>query len=98
MSMTETSAAARHRPNYMLIFVFLGLLTAVEVGVTFTGLVKSVQVPLLIALAIAKATLVGMYYMHLRFEGRLLRFIAVGPLLLAIVLTLPPLIDSIGHH
>lgn len=96
--MTETSTATRHRPNYMLIFVFLGLLTAVEVGVAFIGLPKSIQVPLLIALAIAKATLVGMYYMHLRFEGRLLRFIAVGPLLLAIILALPPLIDSIGHH
>ena len=95
--MTETPAV-HHRPNYMLVFVFLGLLTAVEVGVTFSGLVKSVQVPLLIALAIAKATLVGMYYMHLRFEGRLLRFIAVGPLLLAIILALPPLVDSIGHH
>jgi cytochrome c oxidase subunit 4 len=98
MSMTETSAAARHRPNYMLIFVFLGLLTAVEVGVTFIGLPKPVQVPLLIALAIAKATLVGMYYMHLRYEGRVLRFVALGPLLLAIILTLPPLFDLIGHH
>jgi hypothetical protein len=39
-----------------------------------------------------------MYYMHLRFEGRVLRFIAVGPLLLAIILALPPLVDSISHH
>jgi cytochrome c oxidase subunit 4 len=95
--MTETPAT-RRRPNYMLIFVFLGVLTAVEVGVTFTGLPKSVQVPLLIVLAIAKATLVGMYYMHLRYEGRVLRFVALGPLLLAIILTLPPLFDLIGHH
>jgi cytochrome c oxidase subunit 4 len=93
-----TAPVTHRRPNYMLVFVFLGLLTAVEVGVAFVGLSKSVQVPLLIALAIAKATLVGMYYMHLRFEGRLLRFIAVGPLLLAIILALPPLIDSLGHH
>ena len=82
----------------MLVFVVLAVLTAVEVGVAFTGLSKTTQVPLLIALAIAKATLVGLYYMHLRFEARVLRFIAVGPLLLVIFLTLPPLIDALGHH
>ncbi|HKZ82512.1 MAG TPA: cytochrome C oxidase subunit IV family protein [Anaerolineae bacterium] len=95
--MAETSIVHR-RPNYILVFVFLGLLTAVEVGVAFIGLLEAIRVPLLVALAIAKATLVGMYYMHLRFEGRVLRFIAVGPLLLAIILTLPPLVDSISHH
>ena len=96
--MTDAAATHQHRPNYMLIFVFLAVLTGVEVTVAFTAIPKSIQVLFLIALAIAKATLVGMYYMHLRYEGRVLRFIAVGPLLLAIVLTLPPLVDSIGHH
>ena len=93
-----TTSIVHKRPNYILVFVFLGLLTAVEVGVAFIGLLDAIRVPLLVALAIAKATLVGMYYMHLRFEGRVLRFIAVGPLLLAIILTLPPLVDAIGHH
>ncbi len=97
--MADAPAAPRHRPNYMLIFAFLALLTGVEVAVAFTTIPKSIQVLFLIALAIAKATLVGLYYMHLRFEGRVLRFIAVGPLLLAIILTLPPLFDlAIGHH
>ena len=97
--MAHAPAVHRHRPNYMLIFVFLALLTGVEVGVAFTPISKSVQVIFLIALAIAKATLVGMYYMHLRYEGRVLRFVAIGPLLLAIILTLPPLFDlAIGHH
>ena len=52
--MTE-HVVTRPRPNYMLVFVFLALLTAVEVGVAFAGLPKSMQVPLLVALAIAKA-------------------------------------------
>jgi len=91
--MADVPATRRHRPNYMLVFAFLALLTGVEVGVAFTPVPKSIQVTALIALAIAKATLVGMYYMHLRYEGRVLRFIALGPLLLAIILMLPPLFD-----
>ena len=91
--MADVPGTRRHRPNYMLVFAFLALLTGVEVGVAFTPIPKSIQVIFLIALAIAKATLVGMYYMHLRYEGRVLRFIALGPLLLAIILMLPPLFD-----
>jgi cytochrome c oxidase subunit 4 len=80
------------------VFIILAVLTAVEVGLVSIGLPKAMLLPLLLALAVAKATLVGMYYMHLRFEGRVLRFIAVGPLLLVIFLILPPLIDALGHH
>jgi cytochrome c oxidase subunit 4 len=82
----------------MLVFIILAVLTAIEVGLVSIGLPKAMLLPLLLALAVAKATLVGMYYMHLRFEGRVLRFIAVGPLLLVIFLILPPLIDALGHH
>jgi cytochrome c oxidase subunit 4 len=89
--MTDTPAA--RRPRYMRIFVFLALLTAVEVAVALTPVPKSAQVLFLIALAIAKATLVALYYMHLRFEGRILRIIATAPLLFAIILAIPPFID-----
>ena len=89
---------AHRRSNYMLVFIIVAVLTAVEVGLVSIGLPKAMLLPLLLALAVAKATLVGMYYMHLRFEGRVLRFIAVGPLLLVIFLILPPLIDALGHH
>ena len=88
-----THTAPAHRPRYMRIFVFLALLTAVELSVAFAPLPKSTQVLFLIALALAKATLVAMYYMHLRFEGRLLRIIAIAPLLFAIILTIPPFLD-----
>jgi len=86
---TESSHA---NPGYMRVFVFLIILTAAEVGVALT-LHGAPKIPLLIALAIAKATLVAMYYMHLRFEGRLLRFIAVFPLVLSIILAMLPTFD-----
>ena len=36
----------------------------------------------IVILSTIKASLVGMYYMHLKMERRLLAFIALGPLLL----------------
>jgi len=89
--MAKTSRA--HKPNYMLVFIFLALLTGVEVAVAFTPIPQSARILFLIGLAIAKATLVAMYYMHLRYEGNVLRIIAVAPLGLAIILTLLPTLD-----
>ena len=75
--------------------MILAVLTVIEVAITFTPISKSALVLILIALAIAKATLVAMYYMHLRFEGPLIRLIATVPILLAIILTLLPLFDLV---
>ena len=93
----STHSSQAQRP-YMRVFVFLVVLTATEVGVAFALSANPAKVPLLIALAIAKATLVAMYYMHLRFEGRLLRVIAVSPLILSIVLALAPAFDTLTRR
>ena len=86
-------APSAPKPSYLRIFVFLAVLTVVEVAVAFTPMPHSARLLFLVALAIAKATLVAMYYMHLRFEGRVLRLIAVAPLLFAIILTIAPFLD-----
>ena len=91
--MAHASTTARQRPNYLRVFVFLAVLTAIEVGVALLPVPKSIQVLLLIALALGKASLVAMYYMHLRYEGQVLRIVAIGPLLFAIILTILPLFD-----
>ena len=93
--MTQTPAA--HPRPYMRVFGFLILLTAAEVGVAFVLSASTAKVPLLIALAIAKAALVAMYYMHLRFEGRLLRLIAIFPFILSLVLAIPPAFDVLAR-
>ena len=91
--MNEQSEATAPKPNYLAIFAVLAVLTAVEVGLVFTGAVQSVQVVLLIALAFTKATLVALYYMHLKFEGPLIRIIAAVPVLLLLVVILIPIFD-----
>jgi len=89
---------AAHRAPYMRVFVFLVVLTVLEVLLAFVLAASPAKVPMLIALAIAKATLVAMYYMHLRFESRLLRAIAVFPLILSIVLALAPSFDVLARR
>ena len=73
-------------PNYMAIFWWLAILTVVELGVIFMPIGKVTIGVMLCALALTKAALVAMYFMHLRFETRTLGLIAVTPLTLATLL------------
>jgi cytochrome c oxidase subunit 4 len=82
----QPAHAARPQPNYILIFVFLAVLTAIEVFTAFTIHTQWLKVSALLALAVAKAGLVVAYYMHLRFEKMPLRIIALGPLILVFIL------------
>jgi cytochrome c oxidase subunit IV len=80
-------------PNYMGIFWVLLVLTVVEVALTFFGLPKLLLGSLLIILAIWKAALVAMYFMHLKFERKTLAMIAVVPFILCLFLILMLLPD-----
>jgi cytochrome c oxidase subunit 4 len=80
-------------PNYMLIFYWLAGLTVFEVAVAYLPeSMRVLMIALLIGLAVAKAALVAMYFMHLKFESRTLSLIALTPpflLMLFIVITYP---------
>lgn len=76
----------RHHPNYMAVWAGLAVLTAIEVGVAFLSLPREVIVLTLIGLAVWKALLVALYFMHLRFESTRLVLIAAAPLALAPIL------------
>lgn len=81
-------------PRYYLIWFVLLVLTLVEVGVAFiSGLPRSVLILVLVGLAIWKATLVALYYMHLKFERLRLILLATSPLPLAIILVLVVLME-----
>jgi len=75
-------------PRYILIFVILLLLTLAEVGYAFLDLPKLMLAVGLIIMAVWKAALVAMYYMHLRYEPRRMWILAVSPIPLAILLVL----------
>jgi cytochrome c oxidase subunit 4 len=86
--------AAHKHPNYMAIFWYLAILTVIEIGVVFLPFGKVVNGTLLCALAVGKAALVAMYFMHLRFETKTLGMIAISPLVIATLLVFVLLPDG----
>lgn len=82
--------AAEHKhPNYVLIWVYLAVLTVVEVVVAMLHfLPRTALILLLVGLAVWKAALVGAYFMHLKFEPRKLLWMVLSPLPLAAILIL----------
>jgi len=62
-----------HRKQYVQIFVWLTALTALEVGIVYLDIARSLMITGLIGLAIAKAALVAGFYMHLNHETPILR-------------------------
>ncbi len=84
----EQTEHAKH-PPYVGIFAALAVLTALELGVAFfENWPKRVIILVLVFLAIWKALLVALYYMHLRFEPNRLRILALAPLPLAVILVI----------
>jgi caa(3)-type oxidase subunit IV len=55
-------------------------------------------VALIFATAVAKATLVALNYMHLKFESRLIYGLAIVPVLFVIGLTLALFPDFVFHR
>jgi cytochrome c oxidase subunit 4 len=88
------AATAHKHPNYMAIFWYLAILTVIELAVIFLPLPKFTIGILLCALALAKAALVAMYFMHLRFETRTLGMVAITPLVIATLLVFVLLPDG----
>jgi len=88
-------ATTEHKhPNYMATFWYLAILTVVEIAVIYMPLAKFTIGALLCALALGKATLVAMYFMHLKFETRTLGLVAVTPLVIATLLVFVLLPDG----
>src|ERR1700721_3561959 len=85
--MTTQAAISGHPaehsgPNYIAVFIYLSVVTAIELGMFEMGLPQVAKVGLLVALAWAKAVLVAMYFMHLAMERKALAIIAIIPVIL----------------
>lgn len=86
-----------HHVNYYAIFATLVILTIVTVAATFIP-TENELVKILIALLIAsiKAFCVAFFFMHLKFEGKLIYLIMIVPLILCILL-ICALIPDVMH-
>jgi len=83
---THTEGGKHTHPNYMAVFIALIILTAIEVGVAQAGLPHKAMVILLVALALIKAGLVAQYFMHLKYDAKILSVIAYVPLVVSAIL------------
>ncbi|HYH11580.1 MAG TPA: cytochrome C oxidase subunit IV family protein [Thermomicrobiales bacterium] len=61
--------------KYVNIAIFLAIVTAIEVVIYYVEALESVLVPALIILSAAKFVTVVGYFMHLKFDAKLLTFI-----------------------
>jgi cytochrome c oxidase subunit 4 len=80
-------------PNYMGVFWWLLALTLLELGVIYVPIHRMGILVLLVVLAISKAVLVALYFMHLKFERVTLGLIALSPFVLCVFLILMLLPD-----
>lgn len=82
-----THAPAQRRANYFSIFLLLAVFTLVETGVSYVTQ-PALKVPVLVALALAKAVLILLYFMHLKFDSRLFSYLFIAGCVLTIPLVL----------
>jgi cytochrome c oxidase subunit IV len=84
------------RRTYVLVFVALAVITALEVAVTYLPLPRA---PVLVPMALAKAALVALFYMHLKYDRRIFGLVFAAGLLMGIGLILALLaLFSPGAH
>ena len=75
--------AEHHRePNYYLVLLWLAVLTVAEIAVVLVDPPLVTKMILLVGMALSKAILVALYFMHLRFETSTLMVIAATPLII----------------
>ena len=83
--------------TYIIVCTLLLVLTGVTVGVSYLHLgIMNVAVALLIASV--KAALVALYFMHLRFENRLVWAFATVPLFFLALIILGTLADTMFRN
>lgn len=90
-----SEAQGHAHPNYWAVWAGLAILTVFELGVAFLPWAKQVLILLLLAMAIWKALLVGLYFMHLRYEGNRMRIFAIAPLPLTIIIIIAVLTEYV---
>src|SRR5436190_7066934 len=98
MTATSSPSTTEHkRPNYVMIWLYLFVLTVAEVALAFElPLSRNVKLLLLLFLAVWKALLVALFFMHLKFERWRLRLIFIVPLPLAAILVTTVIMEKSG--
>lgn len=80
--------AAHPKPRtYVIIFVWLTVLTAIEVAVAAVPMPEIIKIGILVTIAVVKAALVVLFYMHLRYDSFWYWIILLVPVFFVMLLT-----------
>jgi len=89
-------ATSEHsHPWYVGVFVWLFVLTALEVGVTYVEMSRTSLIFVLSFLGVAKAGLVAAYFMHLKFEKLRLIFFVLSPVICIFLMLIVVSVDAL---
>ena len=83
--MTEHGKSESHASTatYLKVAAILCVVTALEFAVIYIRQMAPILVPLLMVMSAAKFALVALFFMHLRYDSRVLTLLFVAPLVLA---------------
>jgi cytochrome c oxidase subunit 4 len=86
---TAAKSADHHIParTYLIVFAWLAVMTALEVLIASLALPEGIKIALLVSIAIVKAALVVLYYMHLRYDSFWYWIILLVPVFFVVLLT-----------
>ncbi|HXV97273.1 MAG TPA: cytochrome C oxidase subunit IV family protein [Anaerolineae bacterium] len=86
----ELKTKPHKRPNYWAVFMALALLTALititELYIDYIPVPKEIIHASFVVMSLVKATLVAMYYMHLKFDSFVYSVLFLLPVLFAVFL------------
>ena len=95
--MAGSTTVSRGR-EYLAIFFALFVLTVLEVGVAYVHGHKRQVVAALFGLALVKVACVALFFMHLKWETRVLRGIVVIPLALPVLYALVLITEAVWRR
>jgi len=86
--MTAQSKSPTTVKGYLLVFFWLCVFTAIEVAISYIDMSRSFIAILLVGTSLIKALLVATFFMHLKFEGKLIYFLVLFPSAIAVMFLL----------
>lgn len=96
--MSDAHAAGSQHPRYMVVAVVLLVLTVLSFFVSERFHSPVLTAFVVLSVAVVKATLVAMFFMHAKFEGTWLYVLTVPVVVLGVVLFLALFPDVVFLH
>jgi cytochrome c oxidase subunit 4 len=82
-------------PVYIAVAVALYILTVITVLAAWIDLGKILNTIIALSIASFKASLVALFFMHLKYESKLLWFMILIPIIILLILLALPIVDVI---